>query len=144
MQHAHSVSAHERRGKTMPLPSSGSPFATYMPFIKLPPWLLELDFPAGSLPGLRMWESCQTMPLVGGFSRGSSVSNAPHSSAVPYSHLFTFIGSQGVDQCRNARAGETGDPRENPTDHSGVVRHDSQSRTSGVTKILSGEISLTQ
>ncbi|KAJ8869073.1 hypothetical protein PR048_030634 [Dryococelus australis] len=36
----------------------------------------------GSLPGwftpdFHKWESCRTMPLVGGFSRGSSVSPAP-------------------------------------------------------------------
>ncbi|KAJ8866224.1 hypothetical protein PR048_032067 [Dryococelus australis] len=32
--------------------------------------------PAGSLPDHRMWESCRTMPLVGGFSPGSPVSPA--------------------------------------------------------------------
>ncbi|KAJ8894557.1 hypothetical protein PR048_007214 [Dryococelus australis] len=31
---------------------------------------------AGSLPDFRMWESCRTIPLVGGFSRGSPVSSA--------------------------------------------------------------------
>ncbi|KAJ8870270.1 hypothetical protein PR048_029291 [Dryococelus australis] len=33
--------------------------------------------PAGSLPDFRMLEPCRTMPLVGGFSRGSPVSPAP-------------------------------------------------------------------
>ncbi|KAJ8868007.1 hypothetical protein PR048_031816 [Dryococelus australis] len=36
----------------------------------------QILFPTESLPNLRMWESCQTMPLVGGFSRGSHVSPA--------------------------------------------------------------------
>ncbi|KAJ8867893.1 hypothetical protein PR048_031698 [Dryococelus australis] len=31
----------------------------------------RVQYPAGSLPDFRMWESCWTMPLVGGFSRGS-------------------------------------------------------------------------
>ncbi|KAJ8881536.1 hypothetical protein PR048_018018 [Dryococelus australis] len=33
----------------------------------------RVRFPAGSLPDLRMWESCRTMPLVCGFSLGSHV-----------------------------------------------------------------------
>ncbi|KAJ8869182.1 hypothetical protein PR048_030752 [Dryococelus australis] len=37
----------------------------------------RVRFPAGSLPRLRMWESCWTMPHVGGFSRGSPTSPAP-------------------------------------------------------------------
>ncbi|KAJ8894322.1 hypothetical protein PR048_006942 [Dryococelus australis] len=40
-------------------------------------------FPAGSLPGFRLWESCRKIPLVG--------------SAVPYSPRFTLIGSQDLD-----------------------------------------------
>ncbi|KAJ8897819.1 hypothetical protein PR048_003172 [Dryococelus australis] len=34
------------------------------------------QFPVGSLPDFRMWESCRTMPLVGGFSRRSPVSSS--------------------------------------------------------------------
>ncbi|KAJ8869007.1 hypothetical protein PR048_030553 [Dryococelus australis] len=34
-----------------------------------PTWENLVRFPAGSLPDPRMWESCWTMPLVGGFSR---------------------------------------------------------------------------
>ncbi|KAJ8891137.1 hypothetical protein PR048_010651 [Dryococelus australis] len=43
--------------------------------------------PAGSRPDFRKLESCRTMPLVGGFSRGSPVSPAPppNSGAAPYS-----------------------------------------------------------
>ncbi|KAJ8867378.1 hypothetical protein PR048_031179 [Dryococelus australis] len=33
----------------------------------------RVQYPAGS-PDIRMWESCRTMPFVGGFSRGSPVS----------------------------------------------------------------------
>ncbi|KAJ8880340.1 hypothetical protein PR048_016807 [Dryococelus australis] len=36
----------------------------------------RFDPPAGSLPDSRKWESCRTMPLVGGFSGGSPVSPA--------------------------------------------------------------------
>ncbi|KAJ8870961.1 hypothetical protein PR048_027263 [Dryococelus australis] len=57
-------------------------------------------FPAGSLPGSRMWESCQAMPLVVGFSRRSSATPPPtpiHSGAAPYSPHFTVIGSQDLD-----------------------------------------------
>ncbi|KAJ8880968.1 hypothetical protein PR048_017441 [Dryococelus australis] len=39
---------------------------------------------AGSL-DFRKWESCRTMPLVGGFSRGSPVCPPLHYSAAPYS-----------------------------------------------------------
>ncbi|KAJ8872116.1 hypothetical protein PR048_025718 [Dryococelus australis] len=44
----------------------------------------------GSIPGrvtpdYRVWESYQTIPLVGGFSRGSPVSPPFNSSAAPYS-----------------------------------------------------------
>ncbi|KAJ8869169.1 hypothetical protein PR048_030739 [Dryococelus australis] len=37
-------------------------------------------FPSGSLPDIRTWESYRTMPLVGGFSRGSP---APSRSCIP-------------------------------------------------------------
>ncbi|KAJ8891730.1 hypothetical protein PR048_004265 [Dryococelus australis] len=40
--------------------------------------------PAGLLPDFREWESCRTLPLVGGFSRRSRVSASFHSSASPY------------------------------------------------------------
>ncbi|KAJ8893640.1 hypothetical protein PR048_006240 [Dryococelus australis] len=39
--------------------------------------------PAGSLPDFHIWESCRTMPLLGGFSWGSPVPF--HSGVVPYS-----------------------------------------------------------
>ncbi|KAJ8882999.1 hypothetical protein PR048_014838 [Dryococelus australis] len=45
----------------------------------------------GSIPGqvtpdFRIWESCRTVPFVGGFSRGSPVSPPFHSGAAPYSY----------------------------------------------------------
>ncbi|KAJ8880627.1 hypothetical protein PR048_017097 [Dryococelus australis] len=40
---------------------------------------------AGSLLDFRKWESCRTMPLVGGFSMLSPVSPSQHSDAAPYS-----------------------------------------------------------
>ncbi|KAJ8881401.1 hypothetical protein PR048_017882 [Dryococelus australis] len=42
------------------------------------------------------WESCRTMPLVGGFSRGPPVSPSLHSSAAPFSTHFTLIGSEDL------------------------------------------------
>ncbi|KAJ8881013.1 hypothetical protein PR048_017486 [Dryococelus australis] len=45
---------------------------------------IRVQSPAGS-PDFRMWESCRTMPLVGGFSRGSLLSPPFHSAATPYS-----------------------------------------------------------
>ncbi|KAJ8870441.1 hypothetical protein PR048_029463 [Dryococelus australis] len=44
------------------------------------------SIPAGSLPNFRVWESCRTMPLVGGFSRGSPVSPTL-SSGLKTSHV---------------------------------------------------------
>ncbi|KAJ8894295.1 hypothetical protein PR048_006910 [Dryococelus australis] len=54
----------------------------------------RVRFPAGSLPEL--WESCQTITPVGGFSQGSSVLPF-HSCSAPYSPRFTLIGSQDLD-----------------------------------------------
>ncbi|KAJ8880546.1 hypothetical protein PR048_017016 [Dryococelus australis] len=45
----------------------------------------------------RMWELCQTMPLVGGFSWGSSVSPALAFRPAPNSSCFTLIGSHDQD-----------------------------------------------
>ncbi|KAJ8867470.1 hypothetical protein PR048_031272 [Dryococelus australis] len=55
----------------------------------------------GSIPGrftpdFRKWESCHTMSLVGGFSRGSLVAPPLHSKAAPYSPHFTLTGSQDL------------------------------------------------
>ncbi|KAJ8867447.1 hypothetical protein PR048_031249 [Dryococelus australis] len=52
--------------------------------------------PAGPLPDFRMWESCQTMPLVGGFSQRPPVSPA---FSFRRCHIFTaitLIGSQDL------------------------------------------------
>ncbi|KAJ8898275.1 hypothetical protein PR048_003635 [Dryococelus australis] len=50
-------------------------------------------------PDLRMWESCRTTPLVGGFSRGFPVSLALSFSAAPYSlqSLSSTLDSQDLD-----------------------------------------------
>ncbi|KAJ8867048.1 hypothetical protein PR048_032910 [Dryococelus australis] len=50
--------------------------------------------PAGS-PDFRQWESCRTMPLVGGFSRGTPVSPALSFRRRSIFSLITLIGSQG-------------------------------------------------
>ncbi|KAJ8880003.1 hypothetical protein PR048_020625 [Dryococelus australis] len=49
---------------------------------------------AGSLPNFHKLRSYRTMPLVGGFSRGSPVSL--HSGTAPISPQFTLIGSQNL------------------------------------------------
>ncbi|KAJ8897653.1 hypothetical protein PR048_003002 [Dryococelus australis] len=55
-----------------------------MAYSKKGPWrcsgkttLLRVRFPAGSPLDFRKWELCRTMPLDGGFSRGSPVSPRP-------------------------------------------------------------------
>ncbi|KAJ8866521.1 hypothetical protein PR048_032364 [Dryococelus australis] len=59
------------------------------------------SIPGGVAPlGFLMRESCRTMSLVAGFSRGSSISTPPpplHSDAVPCSPRFTFAGSRNLD-----------------------------------------------
>ncbi|KAJ8884424.1 hypothetical protein PR048_016281 [Dryococelus australis] len=44
------------------------------------------SIPGGVTPDVCMWESCRTMPLTGGFSRGSPVSPAFHFFALLHSH----------------------------------------------------------
>ncbi|KAJ8871799.1 hypothetical protein PR048_028139 [Dryococelus australis] len=51
--------------------------------------------PAGS-PDFRKWESCRTMPLVGGFSRGYPVSPAPSFRRRSIFTSITLIGSQDL------------------------------------------------
>ncbi|KAJ8872827.1 hypothetical protein PR048_026443 [Dryococelus australis] len=53
-------------------------------------------FPEGSLPDLRMCESCQTIPLVGGFSRDLLFFPPVHSGAGILSLCFTVIGYQDI------------------------------------------------
>ncbi|KAJ8878982.1 hypothetical protein PR048_019588 [Dryococelus australis] len=55
-------------------------------------------FLGGPLPDFRKWESCRTVPLVGGVSRGSPVSLALHSGNPPYLPRFTFFSSQDLDK----------------------------------------------
>ncbi|KAJ8877108.1 hypothetical protein PR048_021560 [Dryococelus australis] len=45
----------------------------------------------------RMWESCRTMPLVGGFFRGTPISPALSFPALLHTSI-TFIGSQDLDR----------------------------------------------
>ncbi|KAJ8888448.1 hypothetical protein PR048_007938 [Dryococelus australis] len=54
----------------------------------------RVQYPAGSLPDFRMWESCRTMPLVGGFYRGSPVSHALAFRRCSILSSITLIGSQ--------------------------------------------------
>ncbi|KAJ8888439.1 hypothetical protein PR048_007929 [Dryococelus australis] len=88
-----------------------------------------------ALPDFRVWESCRTMPLVGGFSRGSPFPTALSfrrcsilASLNPASALKTS--GRRTAFRRNERAGNTGDPRENSLT-SGIVRDDSHMRKYG-------------
>ncbi|KAJ8870545.1 hypothetical protein PR048_029568 [Dryococelus australis] len=49
----------------------------------------QVQSPAGSLPDFRKWESCRTMPLVGGFSRGSpqATTQTHVVASLPSSHV---------------------------------------------------------
>ncbi|KAJ8888759.1 hypothetical protein PR048_008251 [Dryococelus australis] len=59
----------------------------------------RVQFPAGRLPDLRMWESYQTMPLVGGFSSVFSRFPHPYIPALPHTLLVSPpIGSQDIDR----------------------------------------------
>ncbi|KAJ8872612.1 hypothetical protein PR048_026218 [Dryococelus australis] len=69
---------------------------------------IRLQSPAGS-PDFRMWESCRTMPLAGGFSRGSPVSAAPYSLQSPSSALKT---TQSPIQARRCSRASLTPPRE--------------------------------
>ncbi|KAJ8890959.1 hypothetical protein PR048_010468 [Dryococelus australis] len=56
----------------------------------------RVQSPAGSI-DFRKWESCRTMPLVSGFSRGSPVSPAPSFRRRSIYTSITLIGSQDLD-----------------------------------------------
>ncbi|KAJ8885053.1 hypothetical protein PR048_011249 [Dryococelus australis] len=90
-------------------------------------------FPGRSLPDFRMWESCRTTPLVGGFSRGSPVSPAlafrrcsilnslhPHRISMQKSLFSTKEDEVRLDgsgeRCSEIITGEgKGNSRENPS-----------------------------
>ncbi|KAJ8878746.1 hypothetical protein PR048_019332 [Dryococelus australis] len=58
---------------------------------------IRVQSPPGSLSDSRMWESCCTMPLVGGSSRGSPVSPAPSFRRCSILISITLIGSEDLD-----------------------------------------------
>ncbi|KAJ8865768.1 hypothetical protein PR048_033290 [Dryococelus australis] len=60
----------------------------------LPTKANPVQSPAGSLPDFRMWGSCQTMPLVGGFSRGTPVSPTLSFRRCSILTSITLIGSE--------------------------------------------------
>ncbi|KAJ8896967.1 hypothetical protein PR048_002313 [Dryococelus australis] len=60
-------------------------------------WARRVRFLSGSLPDFRICESCRTMPMVCGFSRGSTVSPPLRSGAAPCPSHFTLISSK--DTC---------------------------------------------
>ncbi|KAJ8870815.1 hypothetical protein PR048_027114 [Dryococelus australis] len=97
-----------------------------------------------------MWESCRTLPLAGGFSRGSPISPVPSFRRRSMLTSTTRIGSQDLavesqpnlfshslfcETLRRSGAGmqgrgEAGGPRGNPP-ASGIVQHDCRVRESG-------------
>ncbi|KAJ8867392.1 hypothetical protein PR048_031193 [Dryococelus australis] len=64
--------------------------------LALPPRREPGSIPAGPLPDFRMWESRRTMPLVGGFSRGSPVSPTLSFRRCSALTSITLIGSQDL------------------------------------------------
>ncbi|KAJ8881558.1 hypothetical protein PR048_018041 [Dryococelus australis] len=111
-----------------------------------PTVLHECSNPGRVTPDFRKWESCRTMSLVGGFSRGSPVPPAFgfrrcssftsfHSHRLSISHenrpnISTQFCNTEVSEGRrrNARAREMEDARESPPTS---VRHDSYMGNSG-------------
>ncbi|KAJ8897776.1 hypothetical protein PR048_003126 [Dryococelus australis] len=59
---------------------------------------IRVQSTAGSIAGFRVWESCRTMPLFGGFSRGSPVSPALSSRRCSIRASIPLIGSQDLDE----------------------------------------------
>ncbi|KAJ8873496.1 hypothetical protein PR048_024314 [Dryococelus australis] len=74
-------------------------------------WLASHQGEPGSIPGrvpdFRKWESCRTMPLVGGFSRGSPISPAPSFRRRSIFASITLIGSQDLDVKRPCKGGKS-------------------------------------
>ncbi|KAJ8874864.1 hypothetical protein PR048_022754 [Dryococelus australis] len=108
----------------LPLSAERSPLAT---MTQLCLRALENTGIVGRLPASRLGESCRTMPLVGGFSRGSTVAPSFHSGTAPPSPQLTHIGSQyslitprvplGVSSvARTNRTMVSGDAETNTTD----------------------------
>ncbi|KAJ8894759.1 hypothetical protein PR048_000066 [Dryococelus australis] len=91
----------------------------------------RLQSSAGSLPYFRMWESCQTMPLVGGFPRGSPVSTALSFQRRPILISITLIGSQhlaySAGYCSRRLTSLHGDARLEAAVVVGVVGHEVES-----------------
>ncbi|KAJ8881490.1 hypothetical protein PR048_017971 [Dryococelus australis] len=84
----------------------------------------RVQSPVGS-PDFRKWKSCRTMPLVGGFPRGSPVSPAPSFRRRSIFTSITLIGSEDLavksrpnlfPRKHACVAGKTGDLREKPAD----------------------------
>ncbi|KAJ8865848.1 hypothetical protein PR048_033370 [Dryococelus australis] len=84
----------------------------------------RVQSPAGS-PDSRKWESCRTMPLVGGSSRGSPASPAPSFRRRSISTSITFIGSQDPDVKSRPNILTHSHSRE------GLARRDERGRGSG-------------
>ncbi|KAJ8866721.1 hypothetical protein PR048_032582 [Dryococelus australis] len=68
------------------------------------------SIPGRATPDSRKWESCRTMPSVGGFSRGYPVSPALYSGATPYSYRSPSSALKTTIEC-------AGGTRSHPTNH---------------------------
>ncbi|KAJ8866332.1 hypothetical protein PR048_032175 [Dryococelus australis] len=67
-------------------PLAAAPLCTWLVYSP-PTKANRVHVPAGLPPEIRKWESCRTMPLVGGFSQGSPVSPRPCISALLHTRL---------------------------------------------------------
>ncbi|KAJ8866170.1 hypothetical protein PR048_033694 [Dryococelus australis] len=68
-------------------PASRSRGVVVVRLLAFQPLANRVRFLTGSLLGFSKWESCRTMPLVGGFSRGSPVPPHPCIPALLHTHL---------------------------------------------------------
>ncbi|KAJ8874895.1 hypothetical protein PR048_022785 [Dryococelus australis] len=74
----------------IPMSFCSAELQTSSPFPPLPSKVNCVCFPAGSPPYCHMWELCQMMQLVGGFSWDLPFPPPLHSDAAPYSPRFTI------------------------------------------------------
>ncbi|KAJ8866172.1 hypothetical protein PR048_033696 [Dryococelus australis] len=90
---------------------------------------------ACSTPKMRRIKTPVYLELFPAFDaeRRGSANGDTATRLLPWKHIFITTSEVSVEQRRKARAGQTGDPREN-TQTSGIVLHDSQLRKSGVTR----------
>ncbi|KAJ8868288.1 hypothetical protein PR048_029804 [Dryococelus australis] len=94
------IRCHEKDCHFMPFPFCLLIYSVVAQWLgRLPPTTaIRARYPAGPLPDPRMWESCWTMPLAGGPSRGTPASPAPapRRRPIPGPHFMSCPGMKGT------------------------------------------------